>query len=106
MGMMPFRRPESPAETIPTSPAMSSDDLKRPTSRRFRPRCLAVFGVLAVIFLLSAACSQGFQSTWDPKGPVADKQLQLFNVLLWTMVAVFVLVEGALLYIVIRFGHI
>jgi cytochrome c oxidase subunit 2 len=34
---------------------------------------------------------------------VAEKQLQLFNVLLWTMVAVFVLVEGALLYIVIRY---
>ena len=86
---------------------MSSDDLKRPISRRFRPPTLkpglAVFGVLAVLFLLTAACSQGFQSTWDPKGPVAEKQLQLFNVLLWTMVAVFVLVEGALLYIVIRY---
>ena len=93
----------SPAETIPMSPEMSSDDLKRPIPRLFRPRRLAVFGVLAVLFLLSAACSQGFQSTWDPVGPVAEKQLQLFNVLLWTMVAVFVLVEGALIYIVIRY---
>ncbi len=93
----------SPAETIPMSPEMSSDDLKRPIPRLLRPRRLAVFGVLAVLFLLSAACSQGFQSTWDPVGPVAEKQLQLFNVLLWTMVAVFVLVEGALIYIVIRY---
>ena len=64
---------------------------------------MLVFGALAALFLLTVACSQGFQSTWDPKGPVAEKQLQLFNVLLWTMVAVFVLVEGALLYIVIRY---
>ena len=90
-------------ETKPTSPEMSSDDLKRPAPRRFRPRRLAIFGILAALFLFSAACSQGFQSTWDPVGPVAQKQLQLFNVLLWTMVAVFVLVEGALLYIVIRY---
>jgi cytochrome c oxidase subunit 2 len=58
---------------------------------------------VAAIFLLSAACSQGAQSTWDPVGPVAQKQLDLFNVLLWTMVIVFVLVEGALIYIVIRY---
>lgn len=82
---------------------MSSDDLKRPVLRRFRPRRLAIFGLLAALFLLTAACSQGIQSTWDPIGPVAEKQLQLFNVLLWTMVAVFVLVEGALIYIVIRY---
>ena len=82
---------------------MSSDDLKPPALRRFRPRRLVIFGLLAALFLLTAACSQGFQSTWDPIGPVAEKQLQLFNVLLWTMVAVFVLVEGALIYIVIRY---
>ena len=82
---------------------MSSDDLKRPALRRFRPRRLVFFGLVAALFLLTAACSQGYQSTWDPIGPVAEKQLQLFNVLLWTMVAVFVLVEGALLYIVIRY---
>ena len=82
---------------------MSSDDLKRPTPYWIRPRRLAVFGVIAGLFLLTAACSQGLQSTWDPAGPVAQKQLQLFNVLLWTMVAVFVLVEGAMIYIVIRY---
>ena len=82
---------------------MSSDDLKPPFLRRFRPRRLVIFGLLAALFLLTAACSQGFQSTWDPIGPVAEKQLQLFNVLLWTMVAVFVLVEGAMIYIVIRY---
>ncbi len=103
MGLKPIQGLNTPTETIPTSPEMSSDDLKRSTSRWYRPRRLAVFGVLAALLLLSAACSQGFQSTWDPIGPVAQKQLQLFNVLLWTMVVVFVLVEGALIYIVIRY---
>ncbi|PKB58209.1 MAG: cytochrome c oxidase subunit II [SAR202 cluster bacterium Casp-Chloro-G2] len=42
-------------------------------------------------------------STWDAYGPVAQKQLDLFNVLLWVMVAVFFLVEGALLYAIIRY---
>ncbi len=53
--------------------------------------------------MLAVACSQGKQSTWEAVGPVAEKQLLLFKVLLWTMVAVFVLVEGALLYTLIRY---
>jgi cytochrome c oxidase subunit 2 len=61
------------------------------------------FGILAALFLLAVACSQGKQSTWEAVGPVAEKQLLLFKVLLWTMVAVFVLVEGALLYTLIRY---
>ncbi len=103
MGLLPCQGAGSPTEPSPTSPEMSSGDRQRSTARWFRPQRFALFGALAVLFVLSAACSQGFQSTWDPIGPVAEKQLQLFNVLLWTMVAVFVLVEGALLYIVIRY---
>ena len=103
MGLLPWNRAGSPPEPTPTSPEDNSGDLQRSARRRYRPRRLAVFGGMAALFLLTAACSQGFQSTWDPIGPVAQKQLQLFNVLLWTMVVVFVLVEGALLYIIIRY---
>ena len=103
MGLLPWNRAGSPPEPTPTSPEDNSGDLQRSARRRYRPRRLAVFGGMAALFLLTAACSQGFQSTWDPVGPVAQKQLQLFNVLLWTMVVVFVLVEGALLYIIIRY---
>jgi cytochrome c oxidase subunit 2 len=42
-------------------------------------------------------------STFGVNGPVAREQLLLFNVLLWTMVVVFVLVEGALLYAAVRY---
>ena len=103
MGLLPWKRAGSPPEPTPTSPEISPQDPERSATRRHRPHRLMVFGALAALFLLSAACSQGIQSTWDPAGPVAQKQLQLFNVLLWTMVAVFVLVEGALLYILIRY---
>ncbi|MCH7606229.1 MAG: cytochrome c oxidase subunit II, partial [Chloroflexi bacterium] len=68
-----------------------------------RCRHLAWFTVLALFLLLMLACSRGRQSTWDPMGPVAEQQLLLFNVLLWVMVAVFILVGGALLYASIRF---
>ena len=71
-----------------------------PATRRRR---WAQLGMLALFLLLEVGCSTGRQSTWDPVGPVADKQLDLFNVLLWVMVAVFVLVEGVLLYAIIRF---
>lgn len=96
MGLLPRKRAGSPPEPTP-------DQNPRPAPRRKRLTRLALFAAVAVLFLFTAACSQGFQSTWDPVGPVAEKQLQLFNVLLWTMVAVFVLVEGALIYIIIRY---
>ena len=110
MGLLPRKRATGsdprgagPPEPISTSPDMRPQDSARSAPRRYRLNRIVVFGALAALFLLITACSQGFQSTWDPIGPVAEKQLQLFNVLLWTMVAVFVLVEGALLYIVIRY---
>ena len=96
MGLMPFRRAGSapePAGPIPDGSAQ----------RRSWPRSVVFFGILAALFLLAVSCTNDPQSTWDPKGPVAEKQLQLFNALLWVMVAVFVLVEGALLYTVIRY---
>ena len=97
MGLLPRKRAGSPPEPTPDQNTQRSAPLRKRLSR------LALFGAAAAIFLLATACSKGFQSTWDPIGPVADKQLQLFNVLLWTMVIVFVLVEGALIYIVIRY---
>jgi len=97
MGLLPRKRAGSPPEPTP------DQNTQRPAPLRKRLSRLALFGAAAAIFLLATACSKGFQSTWDPVGPVADKQLQLFNVLLWTMVIVFVLVEGALIYIVIRY---
>jgi len=69
----------------------------------FQGKRLLTLGILAVMLLLVACDADGRQSTFGTAGPVAEKQLLLFNVLMWVMVAVFVLVEGALLYAAIRF---
>ena len=53
--------------------------------------------------MLAAGCSKEGQSTWDALGPVAQRQLDLFNVTLWIMIIVFVLVEGVLVYAMIRY---
>ena len=110
MGLLPFSEKDSPhhSETpfgsdksrdIPVSSASDSP------SRRANGRPLVVLAVLAGALLLAAVgCdADAPQSTFGVNGPVAREQLLLFNVLLWTMVAVFVLVEGALLYAAIRF---
>ncbi|MFP6636642.1 MAG: cytochrome c oxidase subunit II transmembrane domain-containing protein, partial [Dehalococcoidia bacterium] len=66
-------------------------------------RRFAKFAMLAAILLLLLACSTGKQSTWDPVGPVAEKQLLIFNVLLWVMVVIFIAVEGILVYAAVRY---
>ena len=105
MGLMPYRRAGSPGQNERASSTGNQGETGvgyTPHTRRFTFRKLLAFGV-PVLLLLAVGCTDDLQSTWDPAGPVAEKQLQLFNVLLWVMVAVFVLVEGALLYVIIRF---
>src|SRR5690606_16358798 len=46
---------------------------------------------------------QSRQSTFDPKGPLAKDQLDLFYITLWVVLFLFVTVGSALLYAVIRF---
>lgn len=105
MGFMPFKRASAPvgAESPSTPTDQTAGEPASTTPSRWRPRAIILLGLLLAILLLVAGCSDGKQSTWDPAGPVADKQLELFNVLLWVMVGVFVAVEGALLYAIIRF---
>ena len=69
----------------------------------FHRQHLALLVTLAIGLLLVGCDADALQSTFGTDGPVAEKQLLLFNVLLWVMVVVFVLVEGALLYAAIRF---
>ena len=105
MGLVPLKWAGAPREGEPPEAPIdkSSSCIAGRTGRRWRLRSLFILLALAAFFLLAVSCSTGKQSTWDPVGPVAAKQLELFNVLLWVMVAVFVLVEGALLYAIIRY---
>ena len=69
-----------------------------------RSRRIAGVAVIGVIFALMLGCTPShFQSTFDARGPVADSQLFVFNVIFWVGAVVFVAVEGAIIYAVIKF---
>ncbi|MBH27557.1 MAG: cytochrome c oxidase subunit II [Chloroflexi bacterium] len=60
---------------------------------------------LLIISLFSASCV-GYgssQSTFEVSGPVAQNQLNLFNIILALGVIVFIIVEAALIYVIIKF---
>ena len=110
MGLLPSSEKDSPTtsktaiglepnRTIPVS------NTSEPHTRRSGRHSLIALAALGAILVLAAlGCdADAHQSTFGVNGPVAREQLLLFNVLLWTMVAVFVLVEGALLYAAIRY---
>ena len=66
-------------------------------------RTLAIFlGVAAICALMGCTPSHP-QSTFDVAGPVAEKQRTLFYIIFWAAVFVFIVVEAALIYAVIRF---
>ena len=82
----------------------SSSNFNQPKRRSVNLKNrLVQLGLMSVLFLLVAGCSKDGQSTWEAFGPVAQKQLDLFNVLLWVMVAVFIIVEGVLVYAIVRY---
>jgi cytochrome c oxidase subunit II len=72
--------------------------------RRSRAVRMAVF--VGMLGLLLAACTGNLpQDSLDPAGPVAERQLELFTLVFWIAVGVFVMVEGLLIFAMIRFRH-
>ncbi len=57
----------------------------------------------AILVPLLGGWTQGPQSTFDTKGPVALSQLNLFYVTLWVTGIIFVLVAGVLTYATLKF---
>ena len=97
MGLSPYRR-------LKSLPMQSSSNFNQPKRRSVNLKNrLVQLGLMSVLFLLVTGCSKDGQSTWEAFGPVAQKQLDLFNVLLWVMVAVFIIVEGVLVYAIVRY---
>ena len=97
MGLSPYRR-------LKSLPMQSSSNFNQPKRRSVNLKNrLVQLGLISVLLLLVAGCSKDGQSTWEAFGPVAQKQLDLFNVLLWVMVAVFIIVEGVLVYAIVRY---
>ncbi|MCH9010606.1 MAG: cytochrome c oxidase subunit II [Chloroflexi bacterium] len=62
---------------------------------------LILFGIFAV--LVSACTPSHPQSTFDTLGPVSRSQANLFYIILGVGIVVFILVEGAIIYAVIRY---
>ena len=97
MGLSPYRR-------LKSLPMQSSSNFNQPKRRSVNLKNrLVQLGLMSMLFLLVTGCSKDGQSTWEAFGPVAQKQLDLFNVLLWVMVAVFIIVEGVLVYAIVRY---
>jgi cytochrome c oxidase subunit 2 len=70
-----------------------------------RRRTIQVLG-LGVLAVAAAACApNATQSTLEPKGPYAQESFDLLVPVFWVAVAIFVIVEGALLLFVIRYRH-
>ena len=97
MGLLPFRR-----QNVLTSTAEAECNGK-PFMKPLKYRYLLVLGLIVLLALVTACAPDAPQSMFSSAGPVAESQLAIFNVLLWVMVVVFVLVEGILLYAIIRF---
>jgi len=97
MGLSPFRRAGSLAGSS------ASNSTGSPGRRESLKKRSLIFGLAAALFLFASGCSKSGQSTWDALGPVAQRQLDLFNVTLWIMIIVFFLVEGVLVYAMIRY---
>jgi cytochrome c oxidase subunit 2 len=70
-----------------------------------RKQALWTLGLVALALLLSACSSEATQDTLQPVGEVAKQQKALFVPVFWVAVGVFVIVQGGILYIAIRYRH-
>ncbi|MBM3946152.1 MAG: cytochrome c oxidase subunit II [SAR202 cluster bacterium] len=69
------------------------------------PRAAAIIlpGIFLLWLFLFGSDPNTHQSTWDPRGPVARLQLDLFWWIFWAAVFVYIVVEIALVYAIFRF---
>ena len=61
--------------------------------------------VATLTFLLAACGGDKPQNSLDPAGPFARKIDRLFDPVFWIAVAVFILVEGLMVFIIVKYRH-
>ncbi len=59
--------------------------------------------VWVLAFALAACSNEGPYNSFRPAGPVADKQNDLFWLVFWIATVVFVLVQAALVYVIVKY---
>jgi cytochrome c oxidase subunit II len=101
-----MRRPGAgnPGDTVPPGSRPPSREL-RETEGIVRNRLLRATLAAGLLLLLAACAPNATQDTLQPKGPNAQTLKDLFVPVFWVAVGVFVLVEGAIVWIAIRFRH-
>jgi cytochrome c oxidase subunit 2 len=68
-------------------------------------KTLPALGLIAVALLLAACAPNATQSALEPAGEEARKAHNLFVPVFWVAVAIFVIVEGALVLFAVRYRH-
>jgi cytochrome c oxidase subunit II len=95
----------NPGDTVRAgSPSPSSGEL-RETEGTVRKRLLWAAAGIGLLLLLSACAPDASQDTLQPKGPYAEKLKDLFIPVFWVAVFVFIVVEGGIVWITIRYRH-
>lgn len=70
-----------------------------------RRKTFLVLGLSALAVVLAACAPNATQDSLKPAGPFADKAFDLFVPVFWVATAIFVIVEGLLVYFAIRYRH-
>ncbi|MEA2520576.1 MAG: cytochrome c oxidase subunit, partial [Actinomycetota bacterium] len=70
-----------------------------------RKKVLWALGLLALALLVASCAPHATQDTLKPAGPTAQTEKNLFVPVFWIAVAVFVLVEGGILFISLKWRH-
>jgi cytochrome c oxidase subunit II len=95
--------PRGPGDTVRAgSPSPSSEEL-RETEGTVRKRLLWATAAIGLLLLLSGCAPDATQDTLQPQGPYAQQLKDLFIPVFWVAVFVFIVVEGGIVWIAIRY---
>ncbi|MDP9328890.1 MAG: cytochrome c oxidase subunit II [Actinomycetota bacterium] len=70
-----------------------------------RKKVLVVLGLLALAIAFAACAPHASQDTLKPAGPYAREEKDLFVPVFWVAVAVFVIVEGLIVFFLFKYRH-
>ncbi len=70
-----------------------------------RSKLRLVLGLVALVVLVAACAQNASQDSLKPAGPYADKIHALFTPVFWVAAAIFFLVEGGIVLLLVRYRH-